>query len=232
MKIVSILLVTLLCLTGCTKIDNGFSSELANKINTTLNEEASAPYYSHGYYSYNIEANIGRIDSSKTSNTFSYNGTKFIMNLNIPSILGLDTSNEILNSDSIIYETNGSYNDFEENSHNYTLKCYSISDDIVLYVNTDTVSFYSVCSKNEASSICSIMLDIARSVKINEEKIKNDYSSHDTISYQTEELELFKNIVPESGAVDELFETTSENESTFDDNVDGVDGDYSEDSNE
>ena len=62
------------------------------------------------YYSYNIESYIGRISSDKTSNVFSYNGTKFIMNLNIPSILGEDTNLNLV-TDSI-YESNGEYIDY------------------------------------------------------------------------------------------------------------------------
>ena len=81
MKYTSIILVMLLFLTGCTKITQNFNADISNKINEVATEKSSSPYYNHKYYSYNIESYIGRISSDKTSNVFSYNGTKFIMNL-------------------------------------------------------------------------------------------------------------------------------------------------------
>ena len=56
--------------------------------------------------------------------------------------------------------------------------------------------------------------------------IKNDYFDRDTIVYHREQLELFKNIVPENGAIDELFESNHTTDNTDTSEGDGIDGDY------
>ena len=224
MKYTSIILVMLLFLTGCTKMTQDFNADISNKINEVATEKSSSPYYNHKYYSYNIESYIGRISSDKTSNVFSYNGTKFIMNLNIPSILGEDTNLNLVKDS--IYESNGEYIDYNNVAHRYNISVYDIEADYMITTNTDYVTFYSVCSKNEIASLCAEMLTIAKTVKINLDLIKNDYSDRDTIVYHREQLELFKNIVPENGAIDELFESNHITDNTDTSEGDGIDGDY------
>ncbi len=224
MRTISILFVTLLFLTGCTKVNNDLSADISNRMNTALSEKVSSPFYHHQYYAYNIEASVGRIESTLTSNTFSYNGTKFIMNLNIPYILG-DTSSSFKLTDQVIYENSGEYSDYNGNNHPYSLNVYNLNDDTIIELTTDYTVFYSICSSKEVGSLVEVMIDIARTVKIDENKIKQDYSDRELITYKREQLELFKNIVPENGAVDELFENDEITEET-DTYEDGIDGDY------
>ncbi len=230
MRTISILFVTLLFLTGCTKVNNDLSADISNRIYTALSEKVSSPFYHHQYYAYNIEASVGRIESTLTSNTFSYNGTKFMMNLNIPYILG-DTSSSLKLTDQVIYENSGEYSDYNGNNHVYSLHVYNLNGNCIIELTTDYTVFYSVCSNKEVSSLVGVMLDIARTVKIDENKIKQDYSDRELITYKREQLELFKNIVPENGAVDELFENNESYEET-ETNEDGIDGDYNAPSEE
>ncbi len=230
MKYISILLVMMLFLSGCTKMSDDLSAEISNKINETLSEKASSPTYNHEYYFYSIEPSVGRIDSTLTSNTFSYNGTKFIMNLNIPNILGNASEDSKLSS-STVYENSGEYIDYNEVSHHYDLYIYEVSYGKIIQLTTDYMVFYSVCSQNEVPSLVEVMLDIAKTIKIDENKIKVDYSDRELITYKREQLELFKNITPENGAVDELFDNNQIIEET-ETNEDGIDGDYNAPSEE
>lgn len=230
MKYISILLVMMLFLSGCTKMSNDFSTEISNKITEALNDKASSPTYNHEYYFYSIEPSVGRIESTLTSNTFTYNGTKFIMNLNIPNILGTPNEDNKL-SNSTIYENSGEYIDYNDASHQYSLYIYEVSYGKIIQLTTDYMVFYSVCSQNEAPALVEVMLDIAKTIKIDENKIKVDYSDRELITYKREQLELFKNITPENGAVDELFENDQITEET-ETNVDGIDGDYNAPSEE
>ncbi len=230
MKYISILLVMMLFLSGCTKMSDDLSAEISNKINETLSEKASSPTYNHEYYFYSIEPSVGRIDSTLTSNTFSYNGTKFIMNLNIPNILGNANEDSKLSS-STVYENSGEYIDYNEVSHHYDLYIYEVSYGKIIQLTTDYMVFYSVCSQNEVPSLVEVMLDIAKTIKIDENKIKVDYSDRELITYKREQLELFKNITPENGAVDELFDNNQIIEET-ETNEDGIDGDYNAPSEE
>ncbi len=230
MKYISILLVMMLFLSGCTKMSDDLSAEISNKINEALSEKASSPTYNHEYYFYSIEPSVGRIDSTLTSNTFSYNGTKFIMNLNIPNILGNASEDSKLSS-STVYENSGEYIDYNEVSHHYDLYIYEVSYGKIIQLTTDYMVFYSVCSQNEVPSLVEVMLDIAKTIKIDENKIKVDYSDRELITYKREQLELFKNITPENGAVDELFDNNQIIEET-ETNEDGIDGDYNAPSEE
>lgn len=233
MKYISILLVMMIFLSGCTKMSDDLSAEISNKINVALSDKASYPTYNHEYYFYSIEPSVGRIDSTLTSNTFSYNGTKFIMNLNIPNILGTASEDNKLSS-STVYENSGEYIDYNDTNHNYVLYVYEVSYGKIIQLTTDYMVFYSVCSENETPALVEVMLDIAKTIKIDENKIKADYSDRELITYKREQLELFKNITPENGAVDELFDNDQITEET-ETNEDGVDGDYnapSEDENE
>lgn len=221
-----LVLFCLVFLTGCTKINENLESAISEKIHYTLEEKASSPYYRHKYYSYNIDPEVGRIESDKTSNVFSFNGTKFIMNLNIPSVLGSTDSTSTLSIDNNIVELHGTYTDHKEETHDFILNVYEVENEEVIILNTAYMDFYSVCSVNEIPNIASTMIDIARTIKVDVDLIKEEYASTETLKYIPSELELFQNIVPENGVIEELFDKEETNVDDDASDVDGVDGDY------
>ncbi|NCB34231.1 MAG: hypothetical protein EOM64_10235, partial [Erysipelotrichia bacterium] len=211
-----ILLSILALLSGCTRYPGDLSVTVNERLAEVQAGKADKPYYNSTYYYYYTEPSIGRISSDQTSNTFSLNGTRFVMNLNIPSIINssyyldaVESEDAVSSSMSAEVETSGTYTDYDGNDHDFSVKIYNKKGIYYTIVSTPYMEFYSVSTKNESAELAGEMLRIARSIRLMSERVLEEFSSRQVISYARKKVELFQNIAPENGVVDELF--SSEN---------------------
>ena len=86
---------------------------------------------------------------------------------------------------------------------------------------SDTVIFYAVEDALSSVEIVKDMMQIARSVKVDDAKVIDAYANRNTVNYKSEKIQLFKQVVPESGRIEELFEEPSSKEDTSQRNEDG-----------
>ncbi|MBP3892152.1 MAG: hypothetical protein J6D29_08255 [Solobacterium sp.] len=211
MKKTILILFLLSCLCGCTKVTSTMQAQLESKLNAMSLLDADAPIYNHRYYLYYKEPMIGKISSDITSNIFTYEGTRFVMNLNVPAIINNryypDGSAEIegLKGLEPAAKHNGVLKDHLGEEHPYEVKIYELGKQEITVFSTDLVDFYAVNAEKNGPHLAGAMYRIARSLTVDKELILADFSNRKTISNVRKKLELFQNIAPESGVIDELF---------------------------
>jgi hypothetical protein len=169
------------------------------------------PSFSHGTYSYYKEPSVGRISSEKTSNVFLMNGTKFAMNLKVSQIINsryyrtVETAS-LPEGMSELAGFTGTVTDYQNSEHPYTIRLYSLGKEVYTYAESDQIEFFAISGALEALQLAEVMTFMARCVSVDQEMVIEAYSSRQNIDYSRKRLELFQNIAPENGAIEELFE--------------------------
>ncbi len=212
-------------LCGCTVKKN---IHMQDEIDTVLQQVLSAKIFDSNMnkplYSYYLAPSIGRHTSTSISTVLNDHGKRFVMNLNVASITQKDdaTSNTALVSflDPVVH-SEGEYVDSEEATHRYVVNIYEKNGWYMTEFTSDTVIFYAVEDALSSVEIVKDMMQIARSVKVNDAKVIDAYANRNTVNYKSEKIELFKQVVPESGRIEELFEEPSSKEDTSQRNEDG-----------
>jgi hypothetical protein len=205
-----ILFFLIILLTGCTNYTN-FELDLKDALNKESSLNAISPDNNKTYFRYYLEPCIGLIYSNQTSNIFLYNNVKFIMNLNVASVINDKYySNEFeniqLNQKYKLFSFSGEYTDYKNKTYPYYVDVFKVNDVYYLKLNSKYVSFY--VNGNEASliNISRKMLQIAKSIDIYEEEILSDFSSKEIIEYTKEEIQLFDVIVPVNGKIQDILD--------------------------
>ena len=226
---------TAFLLAGCSTYQGDLQSELNHRLASAEEKPILGAEYNHRFYSYYLEPDVGRMGTSLTSNTFCFEGTKFVMNLNVPSVINAayytsesDPSGAITGGTELA-KSEGTYLDRDGNEHSVSVGIYLLKSEVFTYLVSDTAEFFAVsASELAAAQIAGKMLTLARGLEVNNSVVLSTFSMRQTISYSRKKLELFQNIAPESGTITELFE-----DSGYDSSVDyaGDNFDAEEDEN-
>ena len=213
-KTASILLLMTLVLSGCTQVSGDLNGRVKKSIADALALPASQANRNKTFYSYYIEPSVGRYSGNNTGNVFTYEGAKFLMNLNVPVIINEDaypqsTADGIESIADPVVDQSGTYLDSSEINHTYRLRIYQQDAVFLTALNTDTVKFYAVTDQVKAADLAGEMLKIAKSVEVNEKTVLAAYTNHQTLNYETEKVQLYNEVVPESGAVSDLINDTN-----------------------
>ncbi|MDO4193131.1 MAG: hypothetical protein Q4D24_07500 [Erysipelotrichaceae bacterium] len=221
--------ISLLMLAGCSTDRIDVASDVNRKLAEAVEIPAHQPIYNSTCYMYYKEPYVGRITSDLTSNVFSLNGTQFVMNLNVPGIInkayypGQTVGGMNVKGASIILETAGKYENYDGEQQTYVCRIYRSSSSYVTIMTTDYGEFFAVSKHYEVAPLAYEMLVIAKSLDVDTSEVLDRYSSHSVISYQKKKLELFQNITPVNGVIDELFVDSNSKGMKLGDN-----GDYME----
>ncbi len=202
---------SLIVLWGCASYTGSYEEELNRRVERAITCEAAKPNFSHGIYSYYKEPLLGRLSSEETSNTFLLDNVKFVMNLKISSIInqkyysGAKEQSGYTDLEPAAAST-GTFLDYEGKEHPFQVTLYRLRDSIYTYASTDQVEFFAISGELEALQLAEAMIRMARSIRVDNDAVIASYSSRQTIEYSRKRLELFQNIVPENGVIEELFE--------------------------
>ena len=92
------ILLVLLCvlLTGCAQSNLSMQERLEQQITTVSSLPIPGASHRKPFYTYYTEPSIGHYRSTETSNEFSFQSTKFVLNLNVQAIM--DSSTDITQS--------------------------------------------------------------------------------------------------------------------------------------
>lgn len=212
-----LLAVALLFLSGCALTANERETYLVERVEAVLEAQYDQPNYTKEYYAYYLPPDVGRYSGDEVSNTFHYADTDFIMNLNVNYIL-YDIDERMVEEEGAVFTKQGSYHDAEGIEHSYTILIHELTRGYSCYVHTDYTDYFAVCNLYSALQLPARMLRIARSVHIDEMRIQNDFKLREPITYKTHKLELFQNMAPVDGTLEELLidapETQEEAENT------------------
>lgn len=200
-----VLAVLLLLLTGCS-ISRSEESErkMEDDIEAVLSADYDQPNYTKEYYAYYLPPDIGRYSGDALSNTFNYAGTSFIMNLNVDSILDEESDSLLIREDGAIYTSDGEYTDVEGTVHPYSISIHALSRGYACYVHTSYTDYFAIADYVSAMQLPVKMMRIARSVHIDKTRIENDFNLRMPITYKTHKAELFQNMAPVDGTLEEL----------------------------
>ena len=227
MKKIVCLILSVLMLSSCTvKTSIDLQSELESSLASANEVKIFTSNINKPLYSYYLPPSIGRNKSTQTSSVLNDRGRKFVMNLNVASIIQekyYSETEQMQTNDfqDPIAQCEGEYIDVDETTHSYTVSTYDMSGYYVTVFHSDVVEFYSVLDALSTCDIVKDMLRIARSMRIDTDAVIQAYSNKKTVDYKSEKIELFEQIVPESGRIEELFDNTETEEDTTERNEDG-----------
>ena len=203
------ILLVLLCivLTGCRESSLSMQERLDEKI--TAMSALPIPSASHRkpFYTYYTEPSIGHYRSTETSNEFSYQSTKFVMNLNVQAIM--DSSTDIVQSiytQQPIAKNTGSFQNTLDESVSYVCEIYQVDRYYAVFFTSSTVNLFGVTYAGDAAELAGKMYSIARSVIVRKDVVSQVYSHESAIDYEGEAINLYKDIAPEEGTLQELIE--------------------------
>lgn len=225
MKKILYLILSALMLSSCTvKTSIDLQSELESSLASANDAKIFTSNINKPLYSYYLPPSIGRNKSTQTSSILNDRGRKFVMNLNVASIIQEKYYSETEQTDDFqdpIVKCEGEYIDVDETTHSYTVTTYEMNDYYVTVFHSDVVEFYSVLDALSTCDIVEDMLRISRSMRVDTDAVIQAYSNKKTVDYKSEKIELFEQIVPESGRIEELFDNTETEEDTSERNEDG-----------
>ena len=203
------ILLVLLCvlLTGCMQSNLSMQERLEQEITTVSALPIPSASHRKPFYTYYTEPSIGHYRSTETSNEFSFQSTKFVLNLNVQAIM--DSSTDITQS---IYTQkpiaiySGSFQNMLDETVNYVCEIYQVDRYYAVFFTSSTVNLFGVTYAGDATELAGKMYSIARSVIVRKDVVLQVYSHESAIDYEGEAINLYKDIAPEEGTLQELIE--------------------------
>lgn len=203
------ILTVLLCivLTGCIQSSQTMQERLDEKITAVSALPIPSASHRKPFYTYYTEPSIGHYRSTETSNEFSYQSTKFVMNLNVQAIM--DSSTDIAQSiyaQQPIAKNTGSFQNMLDESVSYVCEIYQVDRYYAVFFTSSAVNLFGVTYAGDAAELAGKMYSIARSVIVRKDVVSQVYSHESAIDYEGEAINLYKDIAPEEGTLQELIE--------------------------
>ena len=204
-----VLVASVLC--GCSAEQTDYRTILESSLAAVNELPKDTANHTKDYYAYYLPPDVGRVSGDETGNTFDWNGTKFVMNLNIAGILekneksGDDLSDEpLFDPDKALYTLNGMYKDATGFEHDFDVMVADLKDGYACYMHTDYADYFAIADLLTAVKLPAKMLRIARSIRVDQQLVVQDFSKESKITYTSRKIELFQNLAPENGTIDEL----------------------------
>ena len=215
------ILTVLLCivLTGCIQSSQTMQERLDEKITAVSALPIPSASHRKPFYTYYTEPSIGHYRSTETSNEFSYQSTKFVMNLNVQAIM--DSSTDIAQSiytQQPIAKNTGSFQNMLDESVSYVCEIYQVDHHYAVFFTSSTVNLFGVTDIGDAAELAGKMYSIARSVIVRKDVVSQVYSHESAIDYEGEAINLYKDIAPEEGTLRELIEDKTHIDNKKDEN--------------
>ena len=138
------ILTVLLCivLTGCMQSSQTMQERLDEEIAAVSALPIPSASHRKPFYTYYTEPSIGHYRSTETSNAFSYQSTKFVMNLNVQAIM--DSSTDIAQSiytQKPIAKNTGSFQNTLDESVSYVCEIYQVDRHYAVFFTSSAVNF-------------------------------------------------------------------------------------------
>ena len=141
------------------------------------------------------------------------------MNLNVQAIM--DSSTDIAQSiytQKPIAKNTGSFQNTLDESVSYVCEIYQVDRHYAVFFTSSTVNFFGVTYAGDATELAGKMYSIARSVIVRKDVISQVYSHESAIDYEGEAINLYKDIAPEEGTLQELIEDKTHIDNKKDEN--------------
>lgn len=216
MKKICILFV-LLILAGCVSNTSALENELDNILSDQYSSDARMNNYGD-YINYYLPSDVVEESYDDLSISFDVYGNKIYMNINVADVINQKYYNDYLLSDDgffdpekLVYSFEGSF--FKKNDDddvNFEYKLYSYGDTYYMHLITNELNMYGVSNNKDIALLTKKMYQMSKAVSINKNKVLLDYSSKEVIDYQKSTVNLFENVLPSTGRIDEFMIGTNE----------------------
>jgi hypothetical protein len=204
MKQIAVLLAAGLLLSGCADAGEDI---LAVRIDEAAERTILTANTSDSYASYYLQPSFGRISYEGTCTVFNIYGMKLYMNLRAQEIIReayYDSTEAQSLPDGADLTLSGTYEDINGTIYSYEAGLYGTDGWYVVYLQTAYADFLAAGTLEQVSTCAGEGMAIARSLTVDTESVKEDYSQRRDITYTTSSLELFETLIPEEGSIDEI----------------------------
>lgn len=205
------LLLLLFVCVGCSIQNSSIQDALNTEMNLAYDEIPQTTNYRNDLYAYYLAPDVGRVSATQMGNTFNYNGNLIQMNLNVQKIIndkyyeGKEYANIHFPDELKVASFEGMFDTLEQETHPYVIDVFEINNQYYTTFKSDHVLFGSISNKHSVASIAAEMLRIAKSLVVDYNAVVTKFSTKDVITYESTSIDLFENIVPEEGNIEELF---------------------------
>lgn len=204
-------LVFIICLLLVSCANNGDFSVLLNEIFNSDNDNILIRTNNYGQYiDYYLPSDVQQYHGDHLSNTFTYNGSKIIMDVNISAIINSKYYKDVkiadegfFNDNELIYSIQGTYPK-DEKDIQYFYHIYQHYDNYLGYFVSDELIFYTYMVYEDIIPVSSRIFLMAKGVNVKNEQIIANYSSKDVIDYQKKQVNLFETVMPVNGVVEDF----------------------------
>ena len=203
------ILLVLLCilLTGCAQSNLSMQERLEHQITTVSSLPIPGASHRKPFYTYYTEPSIGHYRSTETSNEFSFQSTKFVLNLNVQAIM--DSSTDITQSiytQKPIAKYSGSFQNLLDETVEYVCEIYQVNHHYAVFFTSSAANLFGIAQVGNAVELAGKMYSIARSVIVRKDVVLQVYTHESAIDYEGEAINLYKDIAPEEGTLQELID--------------------------
>ena len=206
------LIVFLICITlfGCAAKED-LSKDLDKVFsNDQVEEKVRRNSYSH-YLDYYLPSDINELEGDMLTNYFTYNDSRFIMDVNISGIVNdryypdENIDNEgFFDEGRLVYTHKGVYRDNEGLDHEYLYDVYGYEDHYLTYFVSKDLIFYGYAMEGDVVALSSRILLMAKGTTVREDDVAAGYSLKNEIDYEKKQVNLFETIMPVNGNVNDL----------------------------
>lgn len=211
MKRAAAALLGVLLLGGCGKITESSCGDLlAESAAEAVSRPCDTPNCTKELYAYYLPPEIGRLSGNEAGNLFCWNGTMFVMNLNVSDVLRETYFQEapeeepVLDREAAVFSLDGTYEDSAGGIGNFRIMIHDLGGVYSCDVRTDKADFFAVTDLVTAVTLPAKMLRIARSMRTDTQAIAAAFSTKSAVSYEARRIQLFENLAPVNGTIDEL----------------------------
>lgn len=183
-------------------VDSAFSDEKSNALKVNNYTQ---------YIEYYLPSDVNEQESDLLSFVFDVDGSEFIMNINIAGVINNKYYTEaalkdegFFDSSKMIYSKTGKYINVAQKEINYFVKAYDYGQECLIYFLSNQVSSYAYCQKTKAELVASKIFQMAKNSDVKEEEIIANFSSKDVIDYKKGIVDLFENIFPVDGRIEDI----------------------------
>ena len=211
MKKAAAFTLSIFLLAGCAAPSGSLSASLEQRVDEAAAQTVSVSNNRKQFYSYYIDPSIGKVSSTSTGNVFSCDGSLFVMNLDVPGIINAKyypdaAASEVdLSFAEVMAEKEGTCTDASGNEIPYSVTVSKLdTGQFITVVRCNHVMLYGICDEAYVPNLAARMLVISRTVTVNTEEVLLAYSKQEKIDYIGTPVQLFEEIPPENGSIQEL----------------------------
>lgn len=163
------------------------------------------------YIEYYLPSDVAEESSEPLSFTFVSNNCHFIMNINVSNIINNKYFSNVklidegfFDEEYLVYKHEGKFTDLSNRKVDFFVKVYQYEDECLVYFVSSKVNYYGYCSKDDVKLLLSKIYQMSKATNVLEDKIISDFSSIDVVDYEKSTVNLFGNIMPKEGRIEEF----------------------------